>query len=76
MATKQQVIALLKKQGAEWEFENADTFSAWLPDNLIWNSGYGCGVVTQEKDPDESWATFWQDILSIINADVVEKVGK
>jgi hypothetical protein len=37
MATKAQVIKLLKTQNAEWEIESNDpfTFSAWLPQGLI-----------------------------------------
>lgn len=73
MATKAQVIKLLAKQGAEWEMEDAETFSAWLPDHLIWDSGYDCGIVTQEKDEDESWSKFWSDVMGVINAEVIPK---
>ena len=73
MATKAQVLKLLAKQGAEWEWENSYTFSAWLPEGLIWDSGYDCGLVTQEKDEDEPWSVFWQDIMAVIEADVIKR---
>lgn len=75
MATKAQVVKILKAQGAEWEIESQDpfTFSAWLADDLIWNSGYNCGLISQEKDEDESWSKFWSDILAVVDAEVVPK---
>lgn len=75
MATKAQVIKILTKQKAEWEIESRDpfTFSAWLQDDLIWASGYDCGIVTQEKDENESWSQFWDDILSVIDAEVITR---
>ena len=73
MATKAKVIKLLKAQGAEWEWEDALTFSAWLPEHLIWDTGYGSGIVTQEKYEDETWAKFWDDILAVIEGEVIPK---
>lgn len=75
MATKAKVIKLLKAQGAEWEVESNDpfTFSAWLPAELIWDTGYGSGIVTQEKYDDETWAEFWDGVLSVIEGDVIPK---
>ena len=75
MSTKARVIKILKSQDSEWEVESNDpfTFSAWLPEHLIWDTGYGAGIVTQEKDEDESWATFWQDILAVIEGNVIPK---
>jgi hypothetical protein len=73
MATKAQVIKLLQKQGAEYEIESHDpfTFSAWLPQGLIWDSGYGCGLVTQERDRYESATQFWDGIMAVIDAEVI-----
>lgn len=73
MATKAQVIKLLKTQKAEWEIESRDpfTFSAWLPTGLIWDSGYGCGIVTQEFQDDETMADFWDGIMCVIDAEVI-----
>jgi len=78
MATKAQVIKLLKTQKAEWEVEqrNPFTFSAWLPDGFIWDSGYGMGLVTQELCDDETMSKFWDDIMAVIDADVVPVKGK
>lgn len=77
MATKAKVLKVLKAQGAEWEVEQQDpfVFSAWLPDDKIWNSGYGAGIVTQEKDDSESWSKFWDDILAVVDAPVIDKEG-
>ena len=74
MATKTQVIKLLKKQGAEYEVESNDpfTFSAWLPTVLIWDSGYGCGLTTQELQDGETMADFWDSFLAVIDAEVIE----
>jgi hypothetical protein len=73
MATKTQVINLLKKQKAEWEIESRDpfTFSAWLPNGLIWDSGYGCGLTTQELQDGKTMSDFWDSLLSVIDAEVV-----
>jgi hypothetical protein len=73
MATKTQVIKLLQKQGAKWEIEKHDpfTFSAWLPTGFIWDSGYGYGLVTQERDWDETMAQFWSGIMAVIDAEVI-----
>ena len=73
MATKTQVIKLLKKQGAEYEVESNDpfTFSAWLPTGLIWDSGYGCGLTTQELQDGETMADFWDSFLAVIDAEVI-----
>lgn len=70
MATQKSVITLLKKQGAEFEWETPDTFSAWLPDGKDWE-GYG-GIVTQEKDPNETWGQFWNELMTVIQSDVVD----
>ena len=73
MATKTKVLQLLQKQGAKWEIEKRDpfTFSAWLPDGLIWDSGYGCGIVTQELEYNETMADFWDSVLAVIDAEVI-----
>jgi hypothetical protein len=73
MATKAQVIKLLKTQNAKWEIESNDpfTFSAWLPQGLIWDSGYGCGIVTQERDDSETASQFWDGIMCVIDAEVI-----
>ena len=73
MATKTQVIKLLTAQGAKWEIEKNDpfTFSAWLPQGFIWDSGYGCGLVTQERDAEETAAQFWDGIMAVIDAEVI-----
>jgi len=79
MATKAKVIKTLEAQGAEWEIESHDpfTFSAWLPEGLIWDSGYGMGLVTQERwEDDEPMSKFWDDIMAVIDADVVPAKGK
>ena len=77
MATKAQVIAKLKKQGAEWEIENLDpyTFSAWLPADLVWDNAHQTGMVAEEKDGygDETWSAYWSYIWQQINHDVIPK---
>jgi hypothetical protein len=75
MATKAQVLKLLAKQGAKWEIEKHDpfTFSAWLPEHLIWDSGYGTGLVTQEREYDETMSDFWSGVMCIIDAEVIAK---
>lgn len=77
MATKRQVLAILKKQGAEWEIEKLDpfTFSAWLPEDKIWNNGYGNGSLSEEKDGygDETMGEFWDSIVSQIDYEVIDK---
>ena len=73
MATKAQVIKLLKQQGAQFEWEPNDTFSAWLPEGKIWDSGYSVGQCVQEKLPGETWADFWNSFMSVINADIVDE---
>jgi hypothetical protein len=75
MATKAKVLNLLKKQGAEWE-EGHDSegdyfFEAWLPEGLYWDSGYGCGIVTQTREAKESAAQFWDGILAVADAEVI-----
>lgn len=72
MATQKSVITLLKKQGAEFEWENPNTFSAWLPDGKIWNSGYGVGQVVDEVDFFDSKSKFWESIMMVIDAEVVD----
>jgi hypothetical protein len=73
MATKTQVIKLLTAQGAKWEIEKNDpfTFSAWLPQGLIWDSGYGCGIVTQELQDDETMSDFWNGVMAVIDGEVI-----
>ena len=76
MATKTQVIRLLNKQGAEYEIEKLDpyTFSAWLPEHLIWDNSHKTGMVTEEFDPyEETKSEYWDYILNQINYDVVAK---
>jgi hypothetical protein len=77
MATKQQVINLLTKQGAQWGEEydayGDYVFDAWLPDKLIWDSGYVTGVVCQTKEAKETMAQFWDGIMAVINAPVITK---
>jgi hypothetical protein len=76
MATKQQVYKLLDKQGAKYEMYEGGAglvFDAWLPAEFIWDSGYGFGIVTQEKDPDETWSKFWDGIMAVVNAPVIRK---
>lgn len=76
MANKTQVTRLLARQGAQWE-EGEDCgdylFSAWLPENLIWNTGYGCGSFMQTKERGESMAEFWDAVMCVIGGDVVAK---
>jgi hypothetical protein len=77
MATKQQVIKLLQKQGAEWgeEYDSYGdyVFDAWLPDGLYWDSGYDTGVVCQTKEVKETMTQFWNGIMAVINAPVIRK---
>lgn len=76
MATKQQVYKLLDKQGAKYELYEGGAglvFDAWLPEEFIWDNGYGAGIVTQEKDKDETWSAFWDDVMRIIDAPVVQR---
>jgi hypothetical protein len=70
--TKAKVISLLKKQGASYEWETPSVFSAWLPDNKIWDTGYGVGLVTQELNFDETWDDFWRSLYQVIDGEVVE----
>ena len=77
MATKQQVIKLLQKQGAEWGEEydayGDYVFDAWLPAEFIWDSGYDCGMVCQTKEAKETMAQFWNGIMAVIDAPVIRK---
>lgn len=73
MATKAQVIKKAKQQGAKFEWENSETFSIWLPEGKIWDSGYGVGQVVQEKMYDETWPQFWDGFMSVINAPVIDE---
>lgn len=75
MATKQRVLALLKKQGATFEWDDARTFSACLPEPLVWDSGFDMGAITQEKYDDETWAQFWDQVMMVIDAPVITKAG-
>ena len=76
MSTKTQVTRLATKQGAKFEWESSRTFSIWLPDGKIWNSGYGVGLITQEKDDSETWEQFWSDFLMVINSEVIEEPAR
>ncbi len=71
-----QVKRLATKQGAKFEWEDSRTFSIWLPNGKIWNSGYGIGMVTQEKSDDEPWSKFWSDFMSVIDAEVIDEPKK
>ena len=75
MATKAQVIAKLKKQGAEWEIEDRQpfTFSAWLPAHLVWDNGNHNGMISEEKFDDETMAEYWDQIYRYINYPVIPK---
>lgn len=80
MATKKQVLALAKVQGAEVdiEYDDGKLFCATviLPDGFIWDNGYNCGSVSQEKYEGESLASFWQELFDYINAPVVKEVAR
>ena len=77
MANRTNVLNLLGAQGAEYE-EGADSdgnyvFEAWLPDGKMWDSGYGVGIVVQTKEPKETMGHFWDNVLAVINAPVVDQ---
>jgi len=76
MATKAQVRKLAEAQGAQF-FEGVDAFGDYyaevlLPDHLMWDNGYGgAGDCYQRKNPDETMAQFWQDMLGYIDYPVI-----
>lgn len=76
MATKAQVKRLAEKQGAEFSFgynSYGDAFlEIILPNEFVWDNGYGSGSLVQEKYEDESMAQFWQNAFDYINANVVK----
>ena len=72
MATKAKVMAVLKKQGIIPEFDGFE-FYASLPDGFVWQNGFDCGSVTQEKYDGETWAEFWDNVLMIIDAPIVKE---
>lgn len=73
MATKKQVMALAKAQGAVFECDRdngvLDVYVA-LPDGFIWDNGYNSGSVAQEKYEGETMAEFWDGIMFMIDAPV------
>lgn len=70
--TKAKVMQKLKADGAKWEWESSDVFSAWLPDGKAW-AGHNVGIVTQELMPGESMMNFWNDVYAVIMHDVVDQ---
>jgi hypothetical protein len=75
--SKRSVIRKLTAQGASYSESYTSSgvylFEAWLPEELIWDTGYGYGIVTQEKDPEESMSDFWQGVLAVIDGPVIPK---
>lgn len=76
MATKKQVIAIAKAQGAEVDIEMEDgklfCVTITLPNGFTWDNGYNSGIVSQEKYDGETLGSFWQDLFDYINAPIVK----
>lgn len=72
---KSKITALAKKQGAECNIgrnSDGDWFiEVALPNGMIWDNGYGSGLLYQEKYEGESMAEFWQQALDFIDAPVI-----
>jgi len=78
MATKAQIKKLAKAQGAQF-FEGVDSSGDYyaevlLPDHLIWDKGPwdSVGWCYQSKNPDETMAQFWEDMLGYIDFPVIK----
>ena len=72
---KQRVMNKLKADGAKWEWETPDVFSAWLPDGKVW-SGYNTGTVTQTLEPNEGMGSFWDGVYTVVMNDVIDEETK
>lgn len=75
--TKAKFLALVKKQGAEYDiYGDSDSFTCdvWLPEHLIWDNGHGNGLASQEFDRhQETLSQFWDEFYRHIDYPVIEK---